>query len=86
MFARARTRVPGEQDALSNRGGDSPAGVLARILTNRTARLVATGEDYITGEEADWILKQNGDFPTTAMLEERERAAREAELLGRVPA
>jgi hypothetical protein len=85
MFARAHTRVPGEQDALSNRGGDSPAGVLARILTNRSARLVATGEDYITGEEADWILEQNGDFPTAAMLAERDRQAGERHLLESEP-
>lgn len=50
------TRVTGEVDALSNAEFESFDSVLERIESNRIARLNATGTDYLSGEEADWLL------------------------------
>lgn len=75
----SRTYVPCEVDALANQKIDSPAGILAKITSNRRAREVATGEDYVTGAEVDWLLAQAGDFPTYDVLEAR-RWALEAKL------
>jgi len=49
-------RVPGECDALSSTEFNSFESVLERIEQNRVARLHATGMEYLTGEEADWLL------------------------------
>lgn len=50
------TRVIGEVDALSNAQFESFESVLERIEANRIARLNATGMEYLSGEEADWLL------------------------------
>jgi hypothetical protein len=47
-------RVAGEVDALA--GPHSVRGTLRLIAENRLSRLVATGRDFVTGEEADWML------------------------------
>jgi hypothetical protein len=59
-------RVPGEQDALAN-PNYSPAAVLSLIDSNRRARIHATGEDFITGEEADYLILR-GYFPTREQI------------------
>jgi hypothetical protein len=56
-----RARVSGEQDALAN-PNHSPAAVLNIINSNRIARIHATGEDFLTGEEADYLILR-GTFP-----------------------
>lgn len=53
---RLRTQVASEIDVLSGVQYRS-ADVTARLIEeNRTARLVALGEDFVTGEEMDWFL------------------------------
>lgn len=49
-------RYAAEVDALSGALYTKPAETLKRIQENRVSRLVATGNDWVTGEEADWML------------------------------
>lgn len=65
-----RTRVSGEQDALAN-PNHSPAAVLNIINSNRIARIHATGEDFVTGEEADYLTLR-GYFPTLSQIAANE--------------
>lgn len=66
-----RTRVSGEQDALANEDS-SPAAILSLINSNRIARIHATGEDWVTGEEADYLIAR-GYFPTHAQLKQDQQ-------------
>jgi len=49
-------RYAAEVDVLSGALYTKPAETLKRIQENRVSRLVATGNDWVTGEEADWML------------------------------
>lgn len=49
-------RYATELDALSGALFTKPSETLRRIQENRIARLVATGHDWIKGDEADWML------------------------------
>lgn len=72
-----RTRVAGEQDALANED-NSPAAILSLINSNRIARIHATGEDWVTGEEADYLITR-GYFPTHAQVKKDQQAADDEE-------
>lgn len=69
-----RTRVSGEHDALANED-NSPAAILGIINGNRIARIHATGEDWVTGEEADYLITR-GYFPTHEQVR-RDREAKD---------
>lgn len=51
-----RTQVASEVDAMSGVQYRSAETTARLIQENRTARLVALGDDFVTGEEMDWFL------------------------------